>query len=198
MLPNFVFKIEKWKFNKDFGVYVSTLGNFKDRHKRLLPIKVDQKGYCAVKTEQGYIKAHRLVMFTWRPIPNAEKLTVDHLNHNKRDNSVMNLEWVTRNENQRRARLDHVKTENSVEDKQPTYSSKLQNYFLVVGGHAFETVDEVYEWMQKNAPKNNRKQVSRETLAEIFVNQAENISKKNFQNCAKLYCGLFLTIVGKG
>ena len=198
MLPNFIFKVEKWKFNKDYGVYVSTLGNFKDRHKRLLPIKVDQKGYCAVRTEQGYVKAHRLVMFTWKPIPNAEKLTVDHLNHNKRDNSVMNLEWVTRKENQRRAKLDHVKTEDSIEDKQPVYSPKLQNYFLVVGGQAFETVDEVYKWMRENAPKNNRKQVSKETLVEVFINQAESISKNNFQNCGKLYCGLFLTIVSKG
>lgn len=192
MLPNFILRVERWKFNKDYGVYVSSLGNIKDRHKRLLPIKVDQKGYCAVKTEQGYIKAHRLVMFTWKPIPNAENLTVDHLNHNKRDNSVMNLEWVTRKENQRRAKNDHVKTEISIEDKNEAH------YFLVVGGQAFETVEEAYEWMHKNAPKANRKQISKNTLAEIFSAQVASISKNNYQNCAKKYCGMFLTIVKRG
>lgn len=198
MLPNFILRVERWKFNKDYGVYVSSLGNFKDRHKRLLPIKVDQKGYCAVKTEQGYIKAHRLVMFTWKPIPNAENLTVDHLNHNKRDNSVINLEWVTRKENQRRAKNDHVKTEISIEDKNEVPSQLPKDYFLVVGGQAFETVEEVYEWMCKNAPKTSRKQVSKNALAEIFSTQVASISKNNYQNCTKRYCGMFLTIVKRG
>lgn len=113
MLPTIILRIERWKFNKDFGVYVSSQGNFKDRQKRRLPIRVNQNGYCMVKTECGLILAHRLVMFTWKPIPNAESLTVDHLNHNKRDNSVENLEWVTREENQLRAKNDFVRVESS-------------------------------------------------------------------------------------
>lgn len=113
MLPTIILRIERWKFNKDFGVYVSSQGNFKDRRKRRLPIRVNQNGYCMVKTECGLILAHRLVMFTWKPIPNAESLTVDHLNHNKRDNSVENLEWVTREENQLRAKNDFVRVESS-------------------------------------------------------------------------------------
>lgn len=36
-----------------------------------------------------------------------EQLTVDHLDHNKRNNSVDNLEWVTRAENMRRARANN-------------------------------------------------------------------------------------------
>jgi hypothetical protein len=110
MLPTISLRIERWKFNKDYGVYVSTLGNFKDRYKRRLPINVTNQGYCTVKTEAPgqWPKAHRLVMLTWKPIPNAENLTVDHLNHNKRDNSVANLEWVTREENQRRAKEDYI------------------------------------------------------------------------------------------
>ena len=105
---NIIFKIERWKFNKDYGVYVSTEGHFKDRQKRLIPVKIGNGGYCNIKTERGYVLAHRLVMFTWRPIPNAEKLTVDHLNHNKRDNSLTNLEWVSKAENLKRAKRDQV------------------------------------------------------------------------------------------
>ena len=52
--------------------------------------------------------AHRVVMLTWRPTPNAEHLTIDHLNHNKRDNSLENLEWVTKAENVRRAKADNL------------------------------------------------------------------------------------------
>lgn len=120
MLPTISLRIERWKFNKDYGVYVSTLGHFKDRHKRLLPIKISQGGYCLVKTEapdQPWKFAHRLVMLTWKPIPDAENLTVDHLDHNKRDNSVNNLEWVTRQENQRRAAADYMPQHPSPEER---------------------------------------------------------------------------------
>lgn len=108
MLFNLIINFEKYRWNKDYGVYVSNLGHFKDRYKRLLPVKINLGGYLVIKTEKGYISAHRLVMYTWRPIPNAENMTVDHLNHNKRDNSLKNLEWVDRSENQRRACEDIV------------------------------------------------------------------------------------------
>lgn len=108
MLFNLIINFEKYRWNKDYGVYVSNLGHFKDRYKRLLPVKINLGGYLVIKTEKGYISAHRLVMYTWRPIPNAEIMTVDHLNHNKRDNSLKNLEWVDRSENQRRACEDIV------------------------------------------------------------------------------------------
>ena len=108
IFPTISLRVERWKFNKDYGVYVSTLGNFKDRHKRRLPIKI-RDGYCYIETEIGKWKsAHRLVMLTWKPIPNAEELTVDHLNHNKRENTIYNLEWVSEAENQRRAKIDNL------------------------------------------------------------------------------------------
>ncbi len=108
MLFNLIINFEKYKWNKDYGVYVSNLGHFKDRYKRLIPVKVNSAGYLVIKTEKGYKSAHRLVMCTWKPIPNAENMTVDHLNHNKRDNSLKNLEWVDTIENQRRAIEDIV------------------------------------------------------------------------------------------
>ena len=108
ILPRLKMNVERWKFSKEYGVYVSTLGNLKDRRKRLIPIKIDKKGYCVIRTEVGYVSVHRLVMKTWKPAPNMETLTIDHLNDYKRDNSLENLEWVTHQINLERAIEDQV------------------------------------------------------------------------------------------
>ena len=132
MLFNLIINFEKYKWNKDYGVYVSNLGHFKDRYKRLLPVKINLGGYLVIKTEKGYISAHRLVMYTWRPIPNAENMTVDHLNHNKRDNSLKNLEWVDRSENQRRACEDIVNIFENPFDIENTFSkNNIKKYRIL-------------------------------------------------------------------
>lgn len=108
---NIHFTIERWKWNSDFELYVSNKGHFRNRDKKDVPIQVGNGGYCWVYcggTTHKHLLAHRVVMLTWRPTPNAEHLTIDHLNHNKRDNSLENLEWVTKAENVRRAKADAI------------------------------------------------------------------------------------------
>lgn len=46
---------------------------------------------------------HRVEMIEFRYEPDCEKLTVDHINTNKRDDFIDNLEWVTVSENSKRA-----------------------------------------------------------------------------------------------
>ena len=106
--PRFIFKVEKWKWNKEYRLYVSNTGHFRDEHKQPKPIKLNQNGYVVIKTRNGYQMAHRLVMKTWMPTEDMDNLTVDHLDHNKRNNSIDNLEWVTESENKRRAVNDHL------------------------------------------------------------------------------------------
>lgn len=106
---NFIFKIERWKFNKTYQVYVSNQGRFRNKSKANIPIKVGNGGYCYIRVECStceYVSAHRLVMLTWRPTPDAENLTVDHKDHNKRNNALDNLEWVSNQENLERADRD--------------------------------------------------------------------------------------------
>lgn len=110
ILPSLIFNIERWKWNKEYRIYVSNQGHFKDEHKQNICINITSSGYASIKTLYGFKLAHRLVMMTWRPIPNAESLTIDHLNHNKRDNCLRNLEWVSKRENQERAKRDIINT----------------------------------------------------------------------------------------
>ena len=111
---NFILKIEKWKWNKDYQIYVSNLGNFKNKSKKDISCLVNSNGYLKVTTSQGLKFAHRVVLETFEPVKNSNLLTVDHINHNKRDNAVNNLEWVTRAENERRAKADLVNVPDEV------------------------------------------------------------------------------------
>ena len=106
VLPTIKIKIEKWKFNKEYKVWVSTEGNFKNKHRQPSRLLVNNSGYIAIETCKGLRTAHRLVLKTWRPTLNMDALTVDHKNHNKRDNRLCNLEWVTQEENVIRAEQD--------------------------------------------------------------------------------------------
>ena len=115
--PRFIFKVEKWKWNKEFRLYVSNTGKFRDEHKQPIPIKLNQNGYIVIKTRNGYQTAHRLVMKTWMPTEDMDNLTVDHLDHNKRNNNVDNLEWVTDSENKRRAKEDHLPSAEKAEKR---------------------------------------------------------------------------------
>ena len=111
MLPRISLSIERWKWNKQFEIWVSNKGHFRNREKKPLAPKVKDDGYLYVYTygsNPRYTSAHRVVMHTWRPTIEAESLTVDHLDHNKRNNALTNLEWVTRQENQRRAQSDQI------------------------------------------------------------------------------------------
>lgn len=108
---NIHLSIERWKWNPTFGIYVSTKGRFRNQDKKDIPVQIGDSGYCMVYcggTVHRHLSAHRVVMLTWRPTDNAENLTVDHLDHNKRNNALDNLEWVTVDENQRRASADYI------------------------------------------------------------------------------------------
>lgn len=46
---------------------------------------------------------HRLVLETFMPIDNMEQYQVNHIDGNKRNNNLLNLEWATREENMQHA-----------------------------------------------------------------------------------------------
>lgn len=113
MLPKLILNIERWKYNKTFELYVSNMGHIRNKSKADIAPKVMENGYMVVYVNgsiNGYMLLHRVVMLTWKPTPEAEQLTVDHLDHNKRNNALYNLEWVSRGENLKRARRDFCST----------------------------------------------------------------------------------------
>ena len=101
ILPKLHISLERWKYNREYDVYVSTLGRLKDKEGKI----------CSVCKHEGYLRyrgkpVHRIVAETWIPTPGSAFLTVDHLNHNTFDNRVCNLEVVTKEENTMRDKAD--------------------------------------------------------------------------------------------
>lgn len=185
MLPTIKIKFERWKFNKDYGVYVSTHGRFRNRDKANLPIKINQRGYCCVKVDCTTCKAmlaHRLVMLTWRPTDEAENLTVDHKNHNKRDNSLENLEWVTYEENIKRAEIDFVSEIGNSNEPTSAGTPCGKKY------HAFEIIPQKAPASSKVKEKftvKNGDIAITEALILIKKQMGENFSSKNMRKKIK-------------
>ena len=145
--------MERWKWNNEYGIWVSTFGNFKTDKKKNLKVKTTGAGgYLCVKSYKAekYILAHRLVMMTWRPRSDVSSMTVDHLDHNKRNNRLSNLEWVTEEENRRRAAEDNIskpkKQTNKIKFVPTAYT--LEHFYLCCNGLYFTAPQEVLNYMR--------------------------------------------------
>ncbi len=96
--------LENFHEIKGFNCYmVNKKGQIYSKNtKRLLKIQKDKCGYfyiCIRKNNKGYNNfVHRLVAQTFIPNPENKKF-VNHINHNRDDNNLENLEWVTIEEN---------------------------------------------------------------------------------------------------
>ena len=101
-----------WKDIPDYEGYyqVSNLGQVRTFQQssdftdwKILKPTMDKDCYLSVTlTKNGERKAykiHRLVISTFSPITDEEKLEVNHINEIRYDNRLENLEWITHKEN---------------------------------------------------------------------------------------------------
>ena len=95
---------EEWSKISELPNYeISTLGNLRNiKTNRVLKTRITREGYEAITLTTGGNKTfksiHRLVAQAFIPNPDNKK-EVNHIDEDKTNNHVSNLEWVTRKEN---------------------------------------------------------------------------------------------------
>lgn len=150
ILPSITINIERWKWNKKYRVFVSNRGRVKNIDGKLLKVKTTSTGYLAVRVAaKKAMFVHRLVMETWHPISNPEEMTVDHLDHNKRNNDIRNLEWVAEKENRKRAADDSL-VEKEVALIKTKETIKHQVYYIDCdSGKRFNDINNYVDYLYK-------------------------------------------------
>lgn len=151
ILPSITINIERWKWNKKYRVFVSNRGRVKNIDGKLLKVKTTSTGYLAVRVAaKKAMFVHRLVMETWHPISNPEEMTVDHLDHNKRNNDIRNLEWVAEKENRKRAADDSlVEKEIALIKTKETIKHHQVYYIDCDSGKRFNDINNYVDYLYK-------------------------------------------------
>ena len=112
---NFPINIEQWRLVSGYDNYeVSSHGRVRNNKTNLiLKIQNSTAGYKQIGLNRGGEKKkhgiHRLVAFAFLDRTD-EQTEVDHLNHDRSNNMLDNLRWVTKSVNQRNAsrRTDNI------------------------------------------------------------------------------------------
>lgn len=137
--------MECWLIIEGFDNYlISSMGRIKNDSGAILMPHLNPNGYLTVrlyKNGKHYSKyIHRLVAETFL-INNQTDLQVNHINGNKTDNRVCNLEWCTASENIRHAMNNGLFTPY----KLPPYTGGKKKVMIVETGEIFDSLTECAE-----------------------------------------------------
>lgn len=132
---------ESWKEIKDYeGLYwVSNLGHIKNKHNKILKPEYSNKDYACIQLRKDSrmkkYRVHRLVAEAF--IPNPLGLPeINHVDENKHNNQVSNLEWCTHIQNMKSYTEKHPERNNN---EKAVYCFDLDECFKSITEAAIKT-----------------------------------------------------------
>ena len=176
MFPRIHIEIERWKFNQDEQVYVSTFGNIKDINKKPILPFIGQKGYFSVITGKGVRSVHRLVASTWLIKPSLDS-TVDHIDSNRRNNKLSNLQYVSSVENLRRAESKTFVSKDALELDEKTEEQSSQPKLRNSEGFTFRNIKKAANWLRYSSVERKYEKAEDGVLFELIENAANSRNK---------------------
>lgn len=173
-LPQIHITFERWKFNSAHKVFVSTQGRVKDEEGNLL----EQSAHCNyLHVSNGLgaaVPVHRLVIETFKPNHKEEENSVDHKDSNTRNNTLKNLAWMTKRDNENKAIQAMEKLIEGACEKKLKEKSILITRAPGTGKH---------NRRHRNAKLNKR---IREKIFVIVENGSNNSFNLSFDSAAKM------------
>lgn len=101
-IHDFIPYIKDYYTINDLGeVYSDNSGRMKTRNRAGTEYQIIN--FMTNDGKKKTFRVHRLVMMAFKPIENPELMEVNHLDGNKKNNQLNNLEWCTSSENQQHA-----------------------------------------------------------------------------------------------
>lgn len=95
--------------------------------KKIVPYK-NRNGYLITKLSKDKkrktVFVHVLLMTTFKPVPNMDMLEVNHIDHNKLNNNLDNLEWCTHKENLNKMVDFYIKNPNKKPNQNYQFNKK--------------------------------------------------------------------------
>lgn len=110
------------------------------KRQKFLSLREDKDGYLIVNLSKDNkpktYKVHRLVAMTY--LPNPENFSqVNHIDENKKNNDISNLEWCTNEHNQR-----HGTRDERVSDKLRNSNPRSKKVICIETGQIFVSIRE--------------------------------------------------------
>lgn len=122
--------ITKSKYELAYNYYITNDGRvWSEKTNKFLSTHLDKNGYVKVRlvspnSKRHTYSIHRLVMENFSPVENMENLQINHMDGNKKNNNLSNLEWVTPHENIKHAFKIGLKTQKGIHNNQAKYSEE--------------------------------------------------------------------------